>query len=242
MKKKPLWTNYLFLILIITLVPQIKVIHKYAKKSYAPHYSTFFQLAKYAAKLPENSVIICRKPALFHMESNQTMTSFLYSDDYEKQLERLREQNVTHVVVDQLGYRQTRQYLTPFMSHYSGKFKRVYSTVEPANHLFEFHYSMGYEGDRKDGKREGYGTYKWHDGSVYKGQWLDNKREGYGILYGSNGNIVKCNWKADKKNGMGIVTLQDSTYIKMKWVDDVSSESGELYSKDGVLIKNLTFR
>jgi hypothetical protein len=32
-----------------------------------------------------------------------------------------------------------------------------------------------YEGELLDGKKHGYGIYKWESGSKYEGQWRDNK-------------------------------------------------------------------
>jgi len=37
-----------------------------------------------------------------------------------------------------------------------------------------------YEGEFKDDKVEGQGTYTYADGSVYEGAWLNDKKEGQG--------------------------------------------------------------
>lgn len=39
-----------------------------------------------------------------------------------------------------------------------------------------------YEGDYKDGKKEGIGTYQWIDGSKYNGTWENNKINGKVII------------------------------------------------------------
>jgi len=35
-----------------------------------------------------------------------------------------------------------------------------------------------YEGEFRDGKKQGYGVYEWADGSEYKGNWLENNIDG----------------------------------------------------------------
>ena len=44
-----------------------------------------------------------------------------------------------------------------------------------------------YEGEWKDGKQHGQGTYSWHDGDQYVGEWKDDKPHGQGIYTWPNG-------------------------------------------------------
>ena len=46
-----------------------------------------------------------------------------------------------------------------------------------------------YEGEFKNGKRHGQGTYTWSDGEVYVGNWKDGSRWN-GTTYDKNGNII----------------------------------------------------
>ena len=46
-----------------------------------------------------------------------------------------------------------------------------------------------YEGEWKNGMREGNGTQTWADGSKYVGEWTNNKANGKGILYHSDGDV-----------------------------------------------------
>ena len=50
---------------------------------------------------------------------------------------------------------------------------------------------ISYEGEWKDGMREGIGTQIWADGSKYVGEWNLNKANGKGILYHSDGDIYE---------------------------------------------------
>ena len=47
-----------------------------------------------------------------------------------------------------------------------------------------------YEGNWKDDKQSGNGTYSWNDGRKYVGEWENGQQQGSGIEYASNGDIV----------------------------------------------------
>jgi len=49
--------------------------------------------------------------------------------------------------------------------------------------LKKFDDGQVYEGEWRDGKRNGKGTNTWPDGNKYEGDWKDDKVEGKGILY-----------------------------------------------------------
>ena len=47
-----------------------------------------------------------------------------------------------------------------------------------------------YEGEFKDGKYDGQGTYTWSDGRKYVGEWLDGKQNGHGTVTSPDGKYV----------------------------------------------------
>ena len=55
-----------------------------------------------------------------------------------------------------------------------------------------------YEGDWKDGKRHGKGTYKYADGRVYEGDWKDDNKHGKGTFKSPDGGVYEGDWKDDK--------------------------------------------
>ena len=84
----------------------------------------------------------------------------------------------------------------------------------------QMHFTIKYEGDYKNNKREGKGiftmdngdryegefqrdkicgkgTYIWNDGDVYEGGFRDNHKEGKGKLIFSNGIIINALWEND---------------------------------------------
>lgn len=78
-----------------------------------------------------------------------------------------------------------------------------------------------YEGEWKDGKKHGYGLYKYYDGTIYEGEWKDGQHHGQGkINYGGAGDWGYIGgWKDGKKHGQG--TYDDvgcSTYTG-EWKD-----------------------
>jgi len=48
-----------------------------------------------------------------------------------------------------------------------------------------------YQGEYKNGKKHGYGTYYWTDSSKYKGQWEDNCLNGYVNKFFTKKNMIR---------------------------------------------------
>jgi len=55
-----------------------------------------------------------------------------------------------------------------------------------------------YEGEYKDGKRHGQGTYTFPDGKKYVGGWKDSKYHGQGTLTSSDGKYFVGEFKDSK--------------------------------------------
>lgn len=72
-----------------------------------------------------------------------------------------------------------------------------------------------YMGNFVDGKKHGFGEYKYQDGSYYRGKWFQGKREGFGVLKkGDDGSFYEGEWYNDKIHGEGIWRWSDrSMYI-----------------------------
>merc|ERR1711991_945252 len=61
-----------------------------------------------------------------------------------------------------------------------------------------------YEGNYKDGLKNGYGKMVFPSGDVYEGMWVDNKMHGEGTYtYKSSGDIYSGAWEDSKKHGAG---------------------------------------
>ena len=76
------------------------------------------------------------------------------------------------------------------------------------NHKTDFQvikFSNGtYEGEIKNGKREGKGIMYYNDGNRYEGEFKNGQREGKGIMYYKDGDRYEGEFKNGKKHGKGI--------------------------------------
>ena len=63
-----------------------------------------------------------------------------------------------------------------------------------------------YEGDWKDGKRNGNGTYTFADGGVFVGEYKDSKKNGKGTFTYADGAVFVGEYKDGKRNGKGTFT------------------------------------
>ncbi|KJS28859.1 MAG: hypothetical protein VR64_22335 [Desulfatitalea sp. BRH_c12] len=95
----------------------------------------------------------------------------------------------------------------PDGSYYDGEWKNSW----PNGHGIGVYPSAGltFEGEFKDGKREGKGTTKWRNGQTYEGEAKGGLMHGKGILKYANGHVYEGEFSNDKINGYG--TLKDAS-------------------------------
>jgi hypothetical protein len=107
----------------------------------------------------------------------------------------MAEENPDEIAYTITKYLEDGQTITEHSSrNYTGKASVVYATKDK------------YEGDFKDGLREGVGTYTYfkEEGpqSKYEGEWLQNKKHGIGkIIYGEN---HKCKFIDDQGEAVNL--------------------------------------
>ncbi|MCT4624578.1 MAG: glycosyltransferase family 39 protein [Schleiferiaceae bacterium] len=175
---------YLALILAFFFLPQLKELNEAAKTPYPKRFNNYFKLGSWADKnLPENAVIITRKPNLFYLTAKRKLANFKSNPDYNTVLDGMKEKGATHVVLDQLGYSQTGRYLYPVIIGNPEKFQGVQTIPNPDTYMFAFNYEAGYHGEWKQGKdangnlnsvKHGQGVMKNAQGVVYQqGEWKD---------------------------------------------------------------------
>ena len=58
-----------------------------------------------------------------------------------------------------------------------------------------------YEGEFKNGLREGKGTMNYNNGFIYEGDWKNDRREGKGLLYKEKDKLKKERYEGEFKNG-----------------------------------------
>jgi len=72
----------------------------------------------------------------------------------------------------------------------------------------------------------------WIDGSKYEGEWKDGLRDGYGVWTGTRNEKYSGKWTADKRNGKG--KYEDSYYTyEGAWVNDRKEGTGIIFYKNG---------
>lgn len=196
--------QYLALSIVILayfLRSKVIALHKNTKSVYNGNFAQYIELAEWSKKnLPKESVIACRKPLFFHMYSETFTGYYPRVPDREKVVRNMKEEQVTHVVVDKLGYSSTNRYLVPAVQKYPYKFKTVVKIGD--THLLQFRPNLGYEGSFNDNeKREGFGKFVWENGQIFEGTWANNVRNGEGTLLLPNGNTIAGIWANDKLEG-----------------------------------------
>jgi hypothetical protein len=92
-----------------------------------------------------------------------------------------------------------------------------------------------YEGNWKDGKMSGQGTFCWaNSGDKYVGNWQDGKMNGQGIMYYADGSKYEGGWKDNNKHGQGICYWSDSgDRYEGEWKDGKMNGLGIIYYADG---------
>ncbi|XP_051567672.1 alsin-like isoform X2 [Myxocyprinus asiaticus] len=97
-----------------------------------------------------------------------------------------------------------------------------------------------YQGQWKDGKMHGFGTFKYASGEVYEGLFQDNLRHGHGMLSSGKLNSTSLSvfigqWQYDKKSGYGIFDdiTRGEKYMGM-WLDDQRQGNGVVVTQFGL--------
>lgn len=101
----------------------------------------------------------------------------------------------------------------------------------------EMKFSSGsYNGQWKDGLRNGYGTFSWNNGDVYKGNWVEDKRHGAGEYTWHDGSKYKGNYSHGIRSGYGIYFYTNGTIYEGTWQNNLKHGIANFYYKESVNI------
>ena len=201
----------------------VQLLEMQARGNFPKPYQNYFEIAEWIKKnAPANSVTCCRKEALFYLYSGKYVTGFANTGNEVKQIKYLKKQGTDYVVLDHLGYSSTARYLYPAIQKFPNKFKVIKHIKNPDTYLFKFEPELGYWGQWKNNKRNGFGTFRWPNGMFFEGMWKDNMRNGRGIIYNPNGQRLEGYWKNDKLNGY-YKSYDENGYI----MTDIMYKNGE---------------
>ena len=95
-----------------------------------------------------------------------------------------------------------------------------------------------YEGQFKNGKKEGRGTMRMVDGATYTGEFKEDNRSGFGTQTWLDGVVYEGQWADDKPNGEGTMTRQGSIHTGQFRAGDMTQgtiryENGDVYTGEG---------
>lgn len=177
---------------------QLKDVNKQAKLPYPMNYNNYLFLAKWAkTNTNEDDVICCRKEQLFYLFSNRKVVRYKNTLNPEELILDLKENKVSYVVLDQLGFLSTPRYLYPAIKRYPEKFQLINHQKDPDTYLFKFSPELGYSGEWKNNQRNGKGTFTYENGEKYIGEWKNNLRNGKGTYFLNDGSKIEGLWKND---------------------------------------------
>ena len=83
---------------------------------------------------------------------------------------------------------------------YAGAFNTAKNCIDGDGNMV-FKDGGSYNGDFKDGKREGTGTFKWENGDVYTGGWKNDLMDGEGTFTYKNGDVLDGSFKEGYPDG-----------------------------------------
>jgi hypothetical protein len=233
---------FIFLLFIFVLKDGITYLVNSAKGTIPPGYAQYFEIAKWAkANIPQNSVVVCRKPELFYLYSGCKTINYQFTLNADSLILNMKANKATYVVLDELGFSSTGRYLIPAIQKNPEKFKLLSHTQDsdprkPQTYLYEIHYDCGYKGEMKDGKRNGKGISRYADGTEYNGYWKNDVKEGSGIFTWPNGLKFEGLFSKNLRNGPGIMYLKKGKILKSNWINDTINGYAKLYDTIGNIL------
>ena len=84
----------------------------------------------------------------------------------------------------------------------------------------QMHFSIKYEGEYKNNKREGKGILILDNGDRYEGEFLNNKFYGKGKYIWNDGEMYEGGFRDNKKEGKGKLIINNGMVIEAIWKDD----------------------
>ena len=115
--------------------------------------------------------------------------------------------------------------------------KKNYENNEDEEHFKKIkvhYYNNGkYQGEMKNGRKEGKGIFYYKNGAIYKGYFKNNLYEGKGLYCFENGDIYEGHFKKGKKEGKGIYYYNNGDIYKGDYKDDEQNGKGKFYFNDG---------
>ncbi len=134
----PSWNPWWFAALGLLLLAPVRTLNDEAKLDYPMPYQNYFRLGEFAkANVPVDAQFATTKPALWYLFAERKATRIPTEADPALFMQRLREEGLNYVVVDQLGYGSVGRYFVPAYQAYPEHFELVAQLPNPDTYIFK---------------------------------------------------------------------------------------------------------
>lgn len=134
------FSPWFLVLLFLFSISGLKQLHKINRTSFPPNYQNFFTIGNVLKQNVSPETIVCsRKPDLLYMYSGTKGVGYPYTANDSLLISSLINNNVQYVVLEQLGYSSTPQYLYPAIQKNEELFSITSHVKNPDTYLLYFH-------------------------------------------------------------------------------------------------------
>ena len=116
---------------------------------------------------------------------------------------------------------ETFPFLQNVDSDFEGKACYAFPESDPQKRL-------RYDGEWKNGKKNGNGTLYWTNGSIYQGQWSNDMMDGIGVMVLPGKLIYEGEFCENQFQGQGVLTWEDGKKYEGSWERNLQHGFGTL--------------
>lgn len=139
MGSKLAFSPWILALLLLTSVGNIKELHAMNRMPFPPAYQNFFRMgAVLKEHVSPETVVASRKGELLYMFSGTRVTGYAFSQDDRAVIQKMLDDGVEYVILDQLGYSSTYRYLYPAIQKNDDLFFVASHIPDPDTYLLKF--------------------------------------------------------------------------------------------------------
>lgn len=139
MGSKLAFSPWILALLLLTSVGNIKELHAMNRMPFPPAYQNFFRMgAVLKEHVSPETVVASRKGELLYMFSGTRVTGYAFSQDDRAVIQKMLDDGVEYVILDQLGYSSTYRYLYPAIQKNDDLFFVASHIPNPDTYLLKF--------------------------------------------------------------------------------------------------------
>ena len=138
-KLKYTFSPWVLSLLLLTGIGNIQELHAMNKMPFPPAYQNFFRLGLVLKEhVSPETVVASRKGELLYMFSGTRVAGYAYSQDDRAVIQKMLDDGVEYVILDQLGYSSTPRYLYPAIQKNDDLFFVASHVPNPDTYLLKF--------------------------------------------------------------------------------------------------------